>query len=107
MRAANPGVSDGELSDDLVAAYCPVLATDAELSFEQKQSRLSAFLSSVTNILAQGQMPTGSKVLLQVGVPQSVVTEVDAAARAAKQTRDQWIEKALEAAVKAAPKPAQ
>ncbi len=107
VRAANPGVSDGELSDDLVAAYCPVLATDAQLSIEQKQSRLSAFLSSVTNILAQGQMPTGSKVLLQVGVPQSVVSEVDAAARAAKQTREQWIEKALEAAVKTAPKPAQ
>jgi mono/diheme cytochrome c family protein len=107
VRAANPGVSDGELSDDLVAAYCPILATDAQLSFEQKQTRLSAFLSSVTNILAQGEMPTGAKVLLQVGVPQSVVSEVDAAARAAKQTRDQFIEKALEAAVKAAPKPAQ
>jgi mono/diheme cytochrome c family protein len=107
VRAANPGVSNDELSDDLVAAYCPILATDAQLSFDQKQTRLSAFLSSVTNILAQGQMPTGAKILLQVGLPQQVIDDVEAAARAAKENRDDWIAKALETAVKAAPKPAQ
>lgn len=107
VRTAEPGISNGDLSDELVAAYCPVLAKDAALSFDQKQARLSAFLSSVTNILSAGQTPTGDKVLLQVGMPQSVVNDVEAAARAAKETRDDWIAKALEAAAKAAPKPAQ
>jgi mono/diheme cytochrome c family protein len=107
VQAANPGVSDAEISDDLVAAYCPVLAGDAQLSFQQKQSRLSAFLASVTGILARDQTPTGAKILLQVGLPQQVINDVEAAAAAAKENRDDWIAKALEAAAKAAPKPAQ
>ncbi len=47
VRAANSGISDADLTDTLVAAYCPVVANDANLSQSAKRAALRDFITGV------------------------------------------------------------
>lgn len=87
---------DASIVNTLLAAYCPIVAEDAALSAAQKHARLDAFTSSVEEALARrAPAPAGARILVQVPLPQDTVAKVDAAAKAAKETRQKWLSDAV------------
>lgn len=83
----NPSATDAELLNDLVAAYCPVVAADGNLSTQQKHARLHAFLEAAETKLSNEEVPAGGKVLVRV--PLSKETAKQAKAYAASQSKTQ------------------
>ncbi len=52
IRANNTSISDADLSNTLVAAYCPVVAHTAGLSLSAKQEALREFIAGAASIIA-------------------------------------------------------
>ena len=52
MRANNSAISDADLTNTLVAAYCPVLAQTPGLSLSDKQSALKDFIAAAQPLIA-------------------------------------------------------
>jgi len=96
IRQSNPTASDPAIADALNAAFCPVVAQQAGLSYQQKRARLAAFNEQVQTQIAPA-VPMGSdiRILATVPLPPAVLQQVDAAAAAAKQPADQWMADAL------------
>ncbi|MDE8346776.1 MAG: cytochrome c [Acidocella sp.] len=46
IRTANSSISNADLTNDLVAAYCPVVANEAGLTHAEKQAALDTFITS-------------------------------------------------------------
>ncbi len=51
IRAANSGISNADLTNTLVAAYCPVVANDTSLSLSAKQAALRNFIAGVQPLI--------------------------------------------------------
>lgn len=98
VRDSSGGANGADIVDDLTAAFCPIVAGDDSLSMAEKRARLNTFRREVESALAEGAMPSGSRVLLQVPLAPQTVDKVDAAARAAKQTRQKWLTDTIEKA---------
>jgi mono/diheme cytochrome c family protein len=52
IRAANSSISNPDLTNTLIAAYCPVVANNAALSSSGKQAAMSNFITSLQPIIA-------------------------------------------------------
>ncbi|MDQ0316680.1 c-type cytochrome [Amorphus orientalis] len=101
VKSANPGSQDADIADTLVAAYCPVVAADGDLTISEKKARIDTFLTEVNSELDRSTMPSGSRVLLQVPVSPEVADQVNSAARAAKEQPGEYLGKLIEDQVKA------
>ena len=53
LRRRNPGARPAAIVNDLVTAYCPVVAAQADLDDVGKRARLDAFASEVVTIAMQ------------------------------------------------------
>ena len=91
LKQANPDESNADLTDDVIAAYCPILAADSALSDAQKAQRLDQFQSAVTNALGQGAMPASAQILVRVEVAPADGQAIAAAAAAAKEPIRKWL----------------
>ncbi|WP_201838544.1 glutelin [Microvirga zambiensis] len=89
------GLKPALIVDHLVAAYCPLVATDANLSDKQKADRVRRFARQVTG-LAYGQ-PNQEEldVLVDVPLTPTVLRQVEQMAASAGMSRDAWIERAI------------
>jgi mono/diheme cytochrome c family protein len=58
LRAANSTISTEELTNDLVAAYCPVIANTPGLSHDAKLAALENFVIGAEPLLAAAPAPT-------------------------------------------------
>ncbi len=65
---------------------------------------VDAFAAQVNTEVMANALPTGAKVFVSVPLPQSVLTGAEAAAQAAGESRDVWLEKAIADQVKASGK---
>jgi len=52
VRSANSSISDADLTNTLVAAYCPVVANQSGLSEAAKKAELQTFITSVQPLVA-------------------------------------------------------
>jgi hypothetical protein len=52
IRANNSSISNADLTDTLVAAYCPVVAHEAGLTLAAKQAALSDFIAGTAPLVA-------------------------------------------------------
>lgn len=104
IRQASPGISDAQLVDDTIAAFCPIVAQDTAMSEVEKKQVVDAFAAQVNTEVMANALPTGAKVFVSVPLPQSVLTGAEAAAQAAGENRDIWLEKAIADQVKASGK---
>ncbi|MFO0997870.1 MAG: cytochrome c [Alphaproteobacteria bacterium] len=95
LKTSQPGISDTDLVNTMLAAYCPVVAKSTGLSYTAKRARLTRFTSSVERLLSASDMPAGAKILIQVPVAPELLQKIDQAASQAKQSREAWIEKML------------
>lgn len=98
QRLRGEGLSNGTIIDHAVASYCPVVDRDASLTLPQKQSALRSFAAQVTT-LVYDPAQDATRILVTVPVSTALSDQIDAAAAKAKQTRDAWIVKTLEAGV--------
>lgn len=95
LKTSQPGISDTDLVNTMLAAYCPVVAKATGLSNTAKRARLARFSASVETLIAGSGVPAGSKILIQVPVAPELLQQIDRAAATAKQSREAWIEKML------------
>lgn len=101
VKAANPGTQDADIIDEMVAAYCPVVAADADLTVAEKHARINTFLTEVSSQLGEGQSTAADRILVQVPLSQDVVNDVNAAAKAANEQPGAYLGKLIEEQVKA------
>lgn len=101
VKGANQGASDADLADTLVAAYCPTVASDADLTISEKKARVDTFLTEVNSALGEtSAMPSGSQILIQVPLPENVANQVNEAARQAKEQPGAYLGKLVEDSLK-------
>ncbi len=97
LRRDNPGIGDALLADTLIAAYCPTLANDPDLSADGKADRLARFRAGLERALAGAAPPPGAPVVVSTALPPEALARAEAAARAAGKTLDAWLAEAVAA----------
>ena len=95
VRRDNPDAASSDVVTALNAAYCPVVATRADLSREQKQATLIAFSNQAGRQFARLMPPDVSKVLVSTPLPPDAVAQINQAAAAAGMTPGAFIAKQL------------
>ncbi len=100
LKRNNPGMDDTQIVDNVSAAYCPILKAESGLADSERHDRMASFIAKLQSQLAKEQLPPGSRVLVQVPFSPDVLSQVEAAAKAANEERATWIEKAAEERLK-------
>ncbi|PIK72240.1 hypothetical protein CS379_15045 [Methylobacterium frigidaeris] len=98
QRLRGEGLSNGAIIDHAVASDCPVIDRDGSLSLPQKQTALRSFAAQITTLVYDPAQDT-TRILVTVPVPTTLSDQIDAAAAKAKEGRDAWIVRTLEAGV--------
>jgi hypothetical protein len=85
------GTKPAFIVDELVSAYCPLVAADTSLSDEQKVDRVRRFARHVTGLAYGFSEPDEVDVLVDIPLAPSVLGQVDQAAARAGMSRDAWL----------------
>ncbi len=89
------GMKPALIVDQLIGAYCPLVAADHTLSDKQKADRVRRFAHAVTG-LAYGPADSDEvEVLVQTALTPDLLRQVDQAASRVGISRDEWIERAI------------
>ena len=86
LQIDKPNISYAELTDILVAAYCPAVASMASLTASEKWRRMRQFETILQRQLAANMMPPGSLVIANVPLPPAVYRELRSQAASVGQT---------------------
>jgi hypothetical protein len=86
LQIDKPNISYAELTDALVAAYCPAVTNMANLTASEKWRRMRQFDTILQQQLAASMMPPGSLVIANVPLPPAVYRTLRAQAASAGQT---------------------
>jgi hypothetical protein len=86
LQIEKPNISYAELTDALVAAYCPVVANMANLTASEKWRRMRQFDTILQRQLAANMMPPGSLIMANVPLPPAVYRALRSQAASAGQT---------------------
>jgi hypothetical protein len=88
LQREKPNISYADLTDALIAAYCPLVADQTSLSAAEKWHRMRAFDTLLQQQLS-GMMPAGSLIIARVPLPPPVYSELRSQAASAGQTPSQ------------------
>jgi hypothetical protein len=88
LQHEKPNISYADLTDILIAAYCPLVAEQTNLSAVEKWRRIRAFDTLLQQQLS-GMMPAGSFIIARVPLPPPVYSELRTQAASAGQTPSQ------------------
>jgi hypothetical protein len=91
LQIAKPNISYSELTDILVAAYCPTVAIMANLTASEKLSRMRAFDATLQQQLAANMMPPGSAIIANIPLAPAVYRELRSQAARVAQTPAQFM----------------
>ncbi|KMO19401.1 hypothetical protein [Methylobacterium platani] len=97
-RLRAEGLSNGAIIDHAVASYCPLVDRDGSLTLPQKQAALRSFAAQLTTLVYDPSQDE-TRILLDVPVSTALSDQIDAAAAKAKESRDAWIVRTLEAGI--------
>jgi hypothetical protein len=86
LQVERPNVSNTDIVNVLIAAYCPAVANARGLSAAEKWRRMREFDAILQHQLAADAMPPGSLVIADVPLPPAVYRELRSQAAAANQT---------------------
>jgi hypothetical protein len=89
LQIENPNISYTDLTDILIAAYCPVLANLSNLTASEKWRRMRQFDAILQQQLAANSMPAGSLIIARVPLPPAVYRELRNQAASSSQTPTQ------------------
>ena len=85
LQTETPNISYNELTETLIAAYCPVVA-NLNLTASEKWHRMRQFDTILQQQLAANLMPTGSLIIANVPLPPAVYRELRSQAASVGQT---------------------
>jgi hypothetical protein len=88
LQREKPGISYADVTDILIAAYCPLVADQTSLSAAEKWRRMRAFDTLLQQQLSS-MMPVGSLIITRVPLPPPVYSELRSQAASAGQTPSQ------------------
>jgi hypothetical protein len=86
LQVEKPNISYAELTDALVAAYCPAVANMANLTASEKWRRMRQFDTILQRQLAANMMPPGSPIIANVPIPPAVYRALRSQAASTGQT---------------------
>jgi hypothetical protein len=81
-----PNISDTELTNVMIAAYCPAVAKVSGLSSAERWRRMRQFDALLQQQLAKNIMPPGSLIIADVPLPPAVYRALRSQAAAVNQT---------------------
>ena len=96
---ARAGLPPALIVDHLVWNYCPLVSDDKALSDAQKTEMVRRFASQVAAIVYANPDAAELDIIVDVPIAPDLLVNIDAAAKAAGITRDQWITRAIGAAL--------
>ena len=91
LQNAEPDISRGEVTNVLIAAYCRVVARQAELPASEKWARMRQFDSVLERQITTSMMPTGALIIASVPLPPEVYRELKRQAVTSDQTTSQLL----------------
>jgi hypothetical protein len=86
LQIEKPNISYAELTDVLIAAYCPAVANLANLTASEKWRRMRQFDTILQQQLAANMMPPGSLVIANVPLAPAVYRDLRSQAASVGQT---------------------
>jgi hypothetical protein len=86
LQIERPNISYAELTDVLIAAYCPAVADMANLTASEKWRRMRQFEMILQQQLAANMMPPGSLIIANVPLAPAVYRALRSQAASAGQT---------------------
>jgi mono/diheme cytochrome c family protein len=94
VRADNPDAGVTEIANAMMAAYCPAVANNPQLSGSERSTDLTAFNRRVAQVLATTTpLPGGSGALITATVSGAQAQAIAQAAQTAGMTPAQWVAK--------------
>jgi hypothetical protein len=91
LRTQNPNISYTSLVDAIVAIYCPVIASEPDLSEQEKRDDVRKFSDIVMRQLSWDVTPQASAILAQVELSPDVYRSLREKADAAGQSPSQYM----------------
>jgi hypothetical protein len=91
VQLKEPGVSNADLTNGLIAAYCPLVAQAPGLTSVERWNQMHRFDHAVQQQLAANDLPPGSMIIAEVPVPPAVYRRLRSQAEAAGQTPAQFM----------------
>src|SRR5262245_5843980 len=89
LQVERPNISYTDLTNVLLAAYCPLVANAPQLTAADKWQRMRQFDAILRQQLAAETMPQGSLIIANVPLPPAVYRELRSQAATADQTAAQ------------------
>lgn len=93
------GANRAVVIDNLISAYCPVVAANTALDNRQKAARVQHFASVAVPLVYN--LESAEEIILNVPLPPDVVDAVNAKAQAVKISPEEWAAGAVERAANA------
>lgn len=90
------GLSKLLIVDNIIAAHCATVAANGELSDAEKRARMLRFSRLATQTVYAND--DADRIILDIALPTDVVTAIQARAKAAGVTAQEWIANAATAA---------
>jgi hypothetical protein len=86
LQVAKPNISNLDLTNVLIAAYCPLVAGQANLTSAEKWQRMRQFDAVLQQQLAANTLPPGTLIVANVPLPPAVYRELKSQAASVGQT---------------------
>jgi hypothetical protein len=91
VQLKEPAISNADLTNGLIAAYCPLVAQPPGLTSAQRWSQMHRFVQVLQQQIAAYDLPPGSMIIVDVPVPPTVYRQLRSQAAAAGQTPAQFM----------------
>jgi hypothetical protein len=99
VQLKEPSISNADLTNGLIAAYCPLVDLATGLDNAQRWSRMHRFIQVLQQQLAANDLPPGSMIIAEVPVPPEIYRQLRSRAASAGQRPAQFMGSILAAAV--------
>jgi len=98
VQLKQPGISSADLTNGLIAAYCPLVAQASGLTSAQRWTQMHRFVRVLQQQLAANDLPPGSMIIAEVPVPPAVYRQLRSQAETTGRTPSQLMTSILTAA---------
>ncbi len=93
------GISSGIIIDNLISAYCPVVAANASMNDQQKTAQVRRFAAKVVRIVYA--LDSAEDIILDVPFQPGVMNVINSRASAERLAPEQWVANAVGSYLKA------
>jgi hypothetical protein len=100
VQLKDPSISNADLTNGLIAAYCPLVAQAPGLTGAQRWSQMHLFVRVLQQQLAANDLPPGSMIIAEVPMPPAVYRQFRSQAETTGQTPSQLMASILIAAAR-------